>query len=126
MVRAGHGLRRGGGRRPPPVTRDQVTGRWKGDCAGTGATLDIVADGTFSARKFLANVEGIENEPRRVDGTGPWSLSEGVEGVTPQTLRLNLYHRIYALHFVRDGSELRLRVIIDPDAGLDCNFEKTG
>lgn len=110
----------------PPVTKGQVTGLWKGDCGGTEATVDFAADGTFTAKKFLANVDGIENQPRRVDGTGPWYLSEGIKGTTPQTVRLNLHHRIYALNFVGDGGDLGLRVIIDPDAGLDCNFEKTG
>ncbi|MDX3135372.1 hypothetical protein PV367_37540 [Streptomyces europaeiscabiei] len=110
----------------PPVTRNQVIGHWKGDCAGTGATLDLAADGTVSATKFLVHTNGIENEPQRVDGAGEWYLFKGVEGVTPQTLDLKLGNRIQSLDYVRDGSELRLRLIVDPDAGLDCNFEKAG
>lgn len=109
----------------PPVTRNQVTGHWKGDCAGKEAMLDIAEDGTFAVKGFLAHADGVENEPRRIDGTGPWYLFEGVENVTPQTLDLKLNNRVYALRYVRDGNELALSIVVDPDAGLDCNFEKT-
>ncbi|MER5636790.1 hypothetical protein ABT095_07540 [Kitasatospora sp. NPDC002227] len=103
-----------------PVTLDQLTGTWTGDC---DSTLVLGPGQAITVKDFPAAEEDLKITTR-FSGTGSWEFEAVLQGETPTSLHVAVgTHRGVVDLAKSSHGELVLAVTVgDPDEGVGCRY----